>query len=304
MKKIKSIMTLLFVCTAFSGMAQKALQLHLQVGDKWYHEQKRTNSRQDMNEQGGSSELNDENILGCTYEVLAVGKGTYDIKLTYSSIKFQASVPGTEDKITFDSQKQEDMNGDGGEKVKAIIGKGYVFTIDANNRKLIAIKERPVKDTAQARPISPLEPALYLFPNNDDQLKRRVEVIFGGTIPDEKPVTGAKWDKTYSENKGGIIQATTNSYTINRIEGSKIYIDAIIKMTVDGTPDGTAELGEIKVSGLFNGTGSLNIDATTSLMSEAKSIIRGTQTMTTPNGKQKLSMAVSYVETLKKAGTN
>ncbi|WP_029274795.1 DUF6263 family protein [Pedobacter borealis] len=304
MKNSKAIMTILFVCTAFSGMAQKALQLHLQVGDKWYHELKRTNSSQDMNEQGGVLELNDENILGSTYEVLAADKGTYDIKLTYNSIKFQATEPGSDDKITFDSQKQEDMDGDGGEKVKAVIGKSYVFTIDANSRKIITIKERPVKDTAQAQSPSGIEPAINFFPYNDNQLKRRVETIFGGTMPDEKPVNGTKWDKTYSEKNAGITQATTVSYTVNRIDGDKIYLDAITKMTVDGTPDGTAELGEIKVSALFNGTGTLNINKTTGIMSEAKSVIRGTQTMTTPNGRQKLSMAVSYVETVKKVGAN
>ncbi|WP_029278341.1 hypothetical protein [Pedobacter borealis] len=154
MKSNKAIMTILFVCTAFSAMAQKALQLHLKVGDKWYHELKISSNRQDMNPDGDASETNTETILKNTYEILAVGNGTYEVKRTFGGIKFKATSPGTEGEIVFDSQKQEDMDGDMGEAVKKVIGQSYVCTVDANSRKVIAIKERAIKDTVQTKPQS------------------------------------------------------------------------------------------------------------------------------------------------------
>lgn len=302
MKKSKAMIIVFFVLSAFQGMAQKKVQLNLKVGDKWYSEQKRISDRQDMNTDGEPIEYHTENIAGFTYEILGAGTGTYDAKVTYTSFKFKASSPGTEGEITFDSKKQEDMDGEMGETVKRVIGKSYVFTIDANTHKVIAIKERPVKDTAQAKPQGPLDPGINLFPQEDEALKKRVEGVFGGSISAETPVTGAKWDKSYTDNKGGITTKTNINYTLNRIDGDQIYIDVTGKSIVDGVPEGTEELGEFKISGVFESISNVKLDARTGLLSEVKGTTQGQQIFSTPQGEQKMNISISDVETIKKAG--
>jgi hypothetical protein len=196
------------------------------------------------------------------------------------------------------------MDGDVGELVKRVIGKSYVFTIDANTCKVIAIKERPVKEETPAKQLGPLDPAIYMFPQEDNHFTKKVESIFGGKLPNEKLVTGFKWDKTDTEKKDGINTKTDASYAINRIQDGKIYVSVTNKITTDGVPAGTETLGEFKITGLTNGTGSFSIDAGSGLKTESKSTVKSQQTFKTPKGEQITNISTSHVETVKKLTAN
>ncbi len=297
-------MIVFFVLAALQGMAQKKVQINLKVGDKLHQELKRTSHRQDMKPSGETIEYHTENIVGFTYEILSAGGGTYDAKVTYSFLKFKAGSPGSEGEITFDSQNGEDMAGEMGEAVKGVIGKSYVFTIDANTHKVTAIKEGLAKGAAAEKQPGPLDPGTNLFPQDDEALKRRVEGAFGGSISDQTPVAGAKWDRSITDLKKGITTKTTVNYTLNRIDGDQIYIDATGKSIVDGVPEGMEEMGDFNLTAVFDSQTNIKVDAKAGILSEVKSKTKGEQTFYTPQGDHKMNITISDVETVKRTGTN
>lgn len=299
MKRVKAIISLLalLVCAVFTGAAQKKAQL--QVGDKWHYEQKVSIVSQ-MEIQGDKMDLTDENILGSTYEVLAVNEGTYDIRLTFSSIKFHATTPMGGDPVSFDSQKKEDMDGDLGEKVKRVIGKSFVFTLDANSRKITSIKERPQKDAGEPLPPTGPEPAIERFPQDDIQLSEAVEEIFGAKIQETNLVQGYKWNKNNTVNKKGLTTVSNTSYIINRIEGNKVYVDLTSNGSIEGTPEGSEQMGEMKISGRIAGAGNMIVDETTRLLVESKLEDKGKSDVKTPMGDQKSTDITTTTKLFKK----
>jgi hypothetical protein len=174
MKKITGlfIVGLLFM-NALVAMAQTALKLTLKKGDKFYAEHS-INSIRKMKTPDGEMEMPDENIVGITYEVLSENSGANDIKMTFSSIKFKAKSPMSGEETAFDSQKKEDLDGDMGVKVKKALGQSYVFTIDANSRKITSIKERVKIETDNEPPMGPM-PDFKIFPQTDTLLLKSVE---------------------------------------------------------------------------------------------------------------------------------
>ncbi|WP_140938400.1 hypothetical protein [Sphingobacterium lumbrici] len=279
MKYNKIIMTLFFVSIAFSGMAQKGVQLKLQVGSKWYCEHKNSNIRK-FEMEGDSIVIVSENTAGSTYEVLREDKGSYDIKLTFSNIKFHAQSNMEEGEVLFDSEEKEDMDGGIGVNVKKVLGKSFVFTIDGNTRKVTAIKERPIQE--ELAPPSGPEPNFDLFPKTDDDLHRLIKKIFGAGIPDAQLVKGLKWDSSTSVNTKGIDQKVDAVYTINRIEGGIVFIDVDSKRLANGVLDGT----DLSFSAHFTTKGTTLIDQATGLLKESKTEENGIEDIKSSEGQE------------------
>lgn len=292
-----SIIALLFVNT-LPGMAQTAVKLALKKGDKFYAEQI-ISAVNKVSTPTGDMDMPEENIIGITYEVLSENNGTNDIKMTFSSMKYKSKDPMSGGDLLFDSQKKRDIDGNLGIEIKKTMGQSYVFTIDANSRKIITIKDRPkVVAGVEQEQMSPM-PDHKLFPQSDAMLYKRVGEALGGSLPiNALPAAGYSWSRSDTTDRHGLASITDITYKVDTIKDRKINV----AITTKGSDVGTVSTGdmEMKISGSSSGTGSEVIDAGTGLLIEKKVAINGQMSMESDMGPQKVLINTTMKLTIKK----
>lgn len=294
---ILSIVSLLFI-NVFPGRAQTTLKLALKKGDKFYAEQT-INIANKISTQMGDIEMPIENKVGITYEVLNENNGAADIKMTFSSMKFKSKSPMSGEDLLFDSEKSVDLDGELGTSVKKTIGQSYVFTIDANSRKIITIKDRPKKDSTVEGPSTGPMPDYQFFPKDDTALPMNVAEVFGGSVPaNTLPKAGYSWGRSDTTKMQGVTKIMNTTFKVDAIQDNKINVALTIKGSTAGTVNGGEQ--EMKISGSSSGTGSEVIDALTGLLIEKKSITNGNSEIETPMGNQKMVNAITSNLVVKK----
>lgn len=297
-KQLKTIaIVALTTCFAYTGQAQTGLPLHLKKGDKYLVEYK-TNSTAKIsgNNPDSVAVMSTENIASTVYEILSANNNLYQIKATYTSLRFNAVPPagmGAEP-VNFDSAKPEDLDGEMGDAVKEVIGKSLVFTFDATTKKLVSVDEDPGIEPQRSQG----GPAVGLFSSNENALRMFAPKIFGGDLPaDAKLEIGYKWDQSDNNANGGLDTKFSRHSSITKIEAAKIFITADQTVTSAGSPDGGDGM---TIDSKTTAIGKKTVDQATGLLIESRFDEKGLRTMVNDQGKQNTELNTITILTVKK----
>lgn len=297
-KQLKTIaIAALTTCFAYTVQAQTALPIRLKKGDKYLVEYK-TNAIAKISDDNSDkvSVMSTENILNTVYEILSANNNLYQIKATYTSLRFNAVPPagmGTEP-IQFDSAKPEDLDGEMGDAVKEVVGKSLVFTFDGATKKLVSVDEDPGIEPQRSQG----GPAVGFFFANENALSMFAPKIFGGDIPtDAKLEVGYKWDQNNNDTNGGMETKFSRHSSVTKIEAAKIFIAVDQTVTVAGSPDGGDGMTlDSKTSAI----GKKIVDQATGLLIESRFDEKGLRTMVSDEGKQNTETSNITILTVKK----
>lgn len=287
----------LATCVAYASQAQTGLTLRLKKGDKYLVEYKTNATARISGENPDSAAvMSTENVLGTVYEILSANSNVYQIKATYTSLRFKAVPPAGSgaETVQFDSGKAEDLDGEMGEAVKEVVGKSLVFTFDAATKKLVSVDEDPGIEPQRSQG----GPEVGLFFSNEDALRTFAPKIFGGDIPaDAKLEVGYKWDQNNNNTNGGLETKFSRHSSVTKIEAAKVFITVDQTVTVAGSPDGGDGM---TLDSKTSATGKKTVDQATGLLIESRFDEKGLRTMVNDQGKQNTETNTVTILTVKK----